>query len=536
LVLIPLWAPSDSDLGHAYSFYSTWRGALALSFLIAASALLIHLSLHPKNGARIEQSISRHFNGILLSYFAIYTATFATLAIAAYLRFHSDVDYANFLQSFYSAARGKFFSNCLANAPAEISIFADHNSPILFLIVPIYMLLPYPPALLVISTLILASTALILSRYLIRIVGLDHITTLCLCAAATLAPYYASQNFQGLSMEMFGPPLFILAFYLFEKGKFWPFMATLLVLNSVKEQVAIVMLVFVLLALLRKKSPRWAVCPLILNLAMIYLSFGLVIPHFRPTGAYKLLNPDVAMSLPEQAVAYLKHPASAFRHIAEPFRLTYIYIIAATNLFFLPFLALESLFLVPLFAKTLLFVGWAANIMSKHSLLLSGAMAVAVEKAVGRLSHTGARAGASGEQRHASQSRGVARVLAILLLASSIAHFPVWSKNIHLSKDANHDARIQLLEMVPREVPIALPQNMLTRFATRNKLYNAATPDGLSGFDMPVDYVVIDAAFHPEHYDYGALLREVNAAGGAYRGFKLTWQSQRLYLFERRGK
>lgn len=534
MALIPLWATSDSDLGHAYSFYFTWRGALALSLLIAFSALLIRTSLHPKNGARIEQFTSRHFNLILLSHFAIYTATFATLAIVAYLRFHSDVDYANFLQLFYSAARGKLLTNCLTNAPAEVSIFADHNSPILFLFVPIYVLLPYPPALLVISTLILASTALVLSRYLTKVVGLDHITTLCLCAAATLAPYYASQNFQGLSMEMFGPPLFILAFYLFEKGKFWPFMATLLVLNCIKEQVAIVMLVFVLLAVLRKKSARWAICPLVLNLAMIYLSFGLVIPHFRPTGAYKLLDPDVAMSLPEQALAYLKDPAMAIRQVTAPFRLTYIYVIAATNLFFLPFLALESLFLVPLFAKTLLFVGWAANIMSKHSLLLSGAMAVAVGKAVGRLSHTSARADASSEQRHASQSSGVARVLAILLLASSIAQFPVWLKNVHLSKEPNHDARIKLLEMVPREAPIALPQNMLARFGARNLLYNSATPDGLTGFDMPVDYVVIDAAFHPEHYDYDALLREVDAAGGLHKGFKLTWQAQGLYLFERR--
>lgn len=533
LVVIPLWAPNGSDLGQAYSFYSTWQGRVALGLLIAVSALCIHLSLHPQKGSRMERFAARHFSGILFSYFAIYTAVFATLAITAYLRFHSDVDYANFLQSFYSAAHGKFFTNCLANAPQEISIFADHNSPIMFLILPIYLLLPHPSVLLAISTLILASTALMLSRYLTRVLRLDHTAALCLCAAATLAPYYASQHFQGISMEMFGPPLFILAFYLFEKGRFWPFMATLFVLNSVKEQVAVVMLVFVLLALLRRKGPKWAIGPLLLNAAMIFLSFGVVIPHFRPTGAYKLLAPEAATSLSGQAIAYLKDPASAIRQVIEPFRLTYIYIVAATNLFFLPFLALESVFVIPSLAKNLLFVGWAANIMSKHALLLSGAMAVAVGKAVGRLARLNRPANTLAKDSNTAQSSGAARVLAILLLASSIAHIPVWSRNIDLSKDAKHDARVKLLELIPHEAPIALPQDMLTRFSTRNKLYNSATPDGLTGFDMPVDYVVIDTAFHPEHYDYPVLLREVEAAGGTHKGFRLMWHSDRLYLFER---
>jgi len=533
LVVIPLWAPTDSDLGQAYGFYSTWQGRLALGLLIAVSALFIHFSLHPQKGTRIERFAARHFASILFFYFAIYTAVFATLGVIAYLRFHSDVDYANFMQSFYSAARGKFFTNCLANAPHEISIFADHNSPIMFLILPIFMLLPHPSVLLVISTLILASTALLLARYLTRAVGLDRTTALCLCAAATLAPYYASQNFQGLSMEMFGPPLLILAFFLFERGEFWPFMASLLVLNSVKEQVAVVMMAFVLLSLLRRKDPRWAIGPLLLNAAMIFLSFGVVIPHFRPTGAYKLLAPDAAMSLTGQAAAYLSDPASAFRQLIEPFRLTYIYVIAATNLFFLPFLALESVFVVPSLAKNLLFVGWAANIMSKHALLLSGAMAVAVGKAIGRFAAHSRNTNRSMPERDAPHDGGWARVLAILLLASSIAHIPVWSKNIHLSKDANHDARVRLLELIPHETPIALPQNMLTRFSTRNKLYNSVTPDGLTGFDMPVDYVVIDTAFHPEHYDYEALVRKIATAGGIHKGFKLTWQSQGLHLFER---
>jgi len=534
LIIVPLWAPDDSDIGQAYGFYSTWQGKLALAALIIVAALAIHLCTHPRKGPKIERFATRYYNRLLLCYVVAYTATFATLAIIAYMRFHSDVDYANFLQSFYSASHGRFFTNCLANAPHEISIFADHNSPIMFIMLPIYMLMPYPSALLVVSTLILASTALVLSRYLTRIVGLNHITALCLCGAATLAPYLASQNFQGLSMEMFGPPLFILAFYLFEKGRFWPFMMTLLVLNSVKEQVAIVMLVFVLLALLRRKSLKWAIGPLVLNAAMIFISFGIVIPHFRPTGAYKVLNPDAAISLPQQAAAYLRNPASALQHVIEPFRLTYLYIIAATNLFFLPFLALESVFIVPSLAKNLLFVGWAANIMSKHALLMSGAMAVAVGNAVGRFARVERQLKRPNEGSHPAPNAISARVLAILLLASSVAHIPVWSKNIDLSRDANHDARLRLLELIPHEAPIALPQNMLTRFCTRNKLFNSATPDGLTGFAMPVDYVVLDTAFHPKHYDYEALLHDAAANDGVHKGFRLIWQSHKLHLFERR--
>ena len=532
LLIVPLWASRDSDLGQAYGFYADWPGRLALCALVGLAALAIHLSLHQQIGARIERFASQHFRKLLASYVVAYTAIFATLAIVSYLRFHSDVDYANFLQSLNSAAHGRFFTNCLANAPREISIFADHNAPIMFLLFPIYILLPYPSVLLIISTLILVSTAAILSRYLRRIVRLDHTTTLCLCMAATLAPYYASQNFEGLSMEMLGPPLFILALHLFEKERFWPFMVVLLFLNSVKEQVAIVMMVFVLIALVRKKGARWAIGPFLLNAMMIFISFGLVIPHFRPTGAYKLLNPDAGTSLAGQAMAYVGHPASAVQQVLAPFRLTYVYIVAATNLFFLPFLSLESLFILPSLAKNLLFVRWAANIMSKHALLMSGAMAVAVGKAVGKFDAAARRK--QGAVSSAALARNpTTRVLAILLLASSIAHIPVWSRNINLAKDANHEAKMKLLKLLPREAAIALPQDMLTRFSTRNKLYNSATPDGLTGFEMPVDYVVIETSFHPEHYDYASFLRSLEANQGEYKGFRLIWQSDGLYLFER---
>ncbi len=531
-LVVPLWASRDSDLGQAYGFYADWGGRLALCVLIALSALAIHVCLHPQIGTRVERFVTKHFRKLLASYVLAYTALFAALAIVAYLRFHSDVDYANFLQSLNSAAHGRFFTNCLSNAPREISIFADHNAPIMFLLLPIYMLLPYPSVLLVISTLILASTAVILSRYLTRIAGLDRTTTLCICMAATLAPYFVSQNFEGLSMEMFAPPLFVLAFYLFEKERFWPFMLVLLLLNSLKEQVAIVMMFFVLIALARRKGAKWAVGPFVLNAAMIFISFGLVIPHFRPTGAYKLLNPDAATSLAGQAMAYLRHPASAAEQVLAPFRLTYVYVIAATNLFFLPFMALESLFILPSLAKNLLFVRWAANIMSKHALLMSGAMAVAIGKGVGKFALVAHRKHDAVSPSASARSTAT-RVLAILLLASSIAHIPVWSRNVNLATEPNHESKVKLLKIIPRDAVIALPQDMLTRFSTRNKLYNSATPNGLTGFDMPVDYVVIDTSFHPEHYDYVAFLRSLEGNQGMHKGFKLTRRSDGLYLFER---
>ncbi|MCD6327299.1 DUF2079 domain-containing protein [bacterium] len=526
-VIVPLWAPQTSDLGLAYGFYSSWAGMAALLLLVVACATTIHLSVCPRTAPKIESFLARQNAKIIYGYFIIYAALFSTLAIIAYLRFHSDVDYANFLQSFFSAARGQFFTNCLANEPLEISLFADHNSPIMFLILPIYMLLPFPSSLLIISTLVLAATAPILYRYLSRTLRLDHTTSLAISAAITLAPYYASQHFEGLSMEMFAPPLFVLCYGLFERQKFVPFMLTLLVLNAVKEQVAIVMMVFVLIALIKRRDKKWVIGPLLLNAAMLIISFGIVIPYFRPTGDYKLLSPDTAASLPEQAMLYLKSPGLAVSHVLEPFRLTYLYIVLASNLFFLPFISLEGLFIVPSLAKNLLFVGWAANVMSKHSLLMSGAMAVVVGKSLLRLTRPKVASVGSVERGR------WARAIAILLLFSSIAHAPTWLRNIDLSKGPMHAAKVKLLDIIPSEVPIALPQDMLTRFSARNKLYNSATPFGITGFERDVDYVVIDEQFHPEHYDYEALLRDAADRNGLYMGFKLIWQCDSLHLFKR---
>ena len=526
VVIVPFWASEGSDLWDAFSFYASWYGKACLLGLVVLVGLAVYLCSSTAKRSAIEQFASRRFWTILLAYSAAYVLLFSTLAVIGYLNFHSDVDYANFLQSFYSAAHGKFFTNCLANEPEEISIFADHNSPIMLLMFPLYLLFPYPSVLLVVSTLILAAAGLVLARFLLEVAGLDHTTTLALCAAFTLMPYFASQHFEGLSMEMFGPLLFILCMLWFEKRQFWRFVAALLLLDCVKEQVAIVMMVFPILSLLRKRGARWVLTPLLLNGAMIYLSFCVVIPHFRPTGAYKALLPAGGTSLLQMAASYLKQPELALRQVLEPFRLTYLFTVFAPNLFILPLLCYESLFLVGPLAKNLLFVGWGANIMSKHSLLMAGIIGVAVGRALGRL----------GTAKRRDGREVWAWALAFVLLASAIVYTPVWARNVRLRAGPNVEARKKLLVLIPKGVPIALPQNMLARFCTRNKLYNSASPFGLTGFSRPVDYVVIDVSFHPEHYDYRRFVEALAANDGRVGEFRLIWESSGLYLFKRQAR
>lgn len=225
-----------------------------------------------------------------------YALVFLVVVIRKYNSFSifNPVDFAIYNQTFFNSIHGRLFQNSSYG-----SNFACHNSPFFFLLMPVYYLFRSPQTLLITKTLLLALSALPL--YLIIRDILSNRAIIALIAAFLFYPSLIAQNFV-VPHEMTYAPFFILfALYFYLRCRFWPFIFFLLISLSIKEQIGFVAFVFGLVSLVRKRSARWSVTPIVLGL--LWIAFSLwIINHFRnlyasPAGSAWFID-DLARRFP----------------------------------------------------------------------------------------------------------------------------------------------------------------------------------------------------------------------------------------------
>ena len=100
--------------------------------------------------------IKKHSNKILWVSIIIYILLFSFLSLKKYYAFgYNAFDLAIFNQVFFNTAEGRWFDMTINLN----SYLADHFTPIIFLLLPIYKLIPRPETLLILQTVILALSA-----------------------------------------------------------------------------------------------------------------------------------------------------------------------------------------------------------------------------------------------------------------------------------------------------------------------------------------------------------------------------------------
>jgi uncharacterized membrane protein len=216
-----------------------------------------------------------------------YAAYFSYITVIKHLSFNSTVmDLGLFDQILWSTLQGDFFWTSTEGGHCH---FARHNSPILFAILPLYLLLPRPETLLVLQSVLLALGGVPL--YLLAKDELGKTGGLAVSCAYLLYPPLHGVNLFDFHELAFAPVILFTCFYFLMKGKTNQFLAFAVLALMIKEDIAPIVALMAVYGLREKKYPdtrgRYALYGLIsLAIAWTLVSLLVITPCFSASGPY----------------------------------------------------------------------------------------------------------------------------------------------------------------------------------------------------------------------------------------------------------
>jgi uncharacterized membrane protein len=195
------------------------------------------------------------------------------------------VDTGIILNSLYNTSLGHFFYNSHELG----SHFGFHNSPILLLLYPLYLLIPNHWAL--ITPVIAGMAVSVPFVYRIARVWLAPGAALCLTAAYMVNPVVISQalpEFHEMNLAIL--PMVLILYHYFVTRKFGSCVLWIAVLMAVKESMSITVLALGVASLIQGRKWHWWAVPATMALAWTALSLGIVMPLFSSSGSVQIMR------------------------------------------------------------------------------------------------------------------------------------------------------------------------------------------------------------------------------------------------------
>lgn len=234
---------------------------------------------------------------IITLMFAILFTSYSIIRAEAWYKLHGDYGYdlEVFSESLDSTLSGRsfFFNMKEWQEFGAWSHFGAHNSPILFLLLPVYALYPSVYSLLVIQALAVAFASIILFE-LAREVLNDERKAFTVSLAYLLNPLtHGLIRYEFHPCVLGVPFMFLFAYYMARENIKKAFIAALFVL-SVKEDAGLFLIAYAIFEVLKKHgfkvkewfSERRAIGFGVLGAVWILTSIFVVIPQFNIHGVY----------------------------------------------------------------------------------------------------------------------------------------------------------------------------------------------------------------------------------------------------------
>lgn len=166
------------------------------------------------------------------------------------------------------------------------SYLGDHLELILAIIMPVYALAMSP------LTLVLAQLAFLIAPvwplWLIARRYLNERWSFVLCLAWLLSPFVQSIAAFEFHAMAFAPFFIFWAIYYYQRQRWGHFLAFFLICLAIREDIALTIMGFSLIALIEKRSLRWRIVPLIVGFVWFIIALKLS-PLFTGYGQYKFL-------------------------------------------------------------------------------------------------------------------------------------------------------------------------------------------------------------------------------------------------------
>jgi len=384
--------------------------------------------------------------------------------------------------------RGFMFSNFLYGSGA--SIFTVHINAIFIFIFPIFRIWPDYRFLLFMGDLALA-----LSAWPAYLIARRHFTaaiSLVFAAMVVLNPVITAQPGRGDFSEIrFMPVLFLTAFYLFEKKRFWMFALTSLAMMTIREDISLFVMFFGIYGLMQRRSLKWILGPFVAGLGW-FVAFGaILLAHLGPGGSAvraSLRYSNLGNSGGEIARTILFHPVKTLQAaLATPSHIGAAYGIFLISGLGIALFSGAIIFAIPAVAELML--QQTTTFVNFMAVPLAPTLTVAIILAISRIDRFCQR-------RYRMRTGAMAALVAVFVLFVTASSFHAWFNPDLYRPRYNYDAALQAFEQLPADARLMMPEFMLMYSApnqTVRGFHQVKYQEDFEGrFDLTEDYVFLD--------------------------------------------
>ncbi len=392
-----------------------------------------------------------------------------------------DFDLALRNQAFWRFLHGTGFVSTMDAYGTPISNFGVHSAYIYFPMLPIYALFPCPPTLMILQALMAALGGYLLFRCLKARFTSEIAIGITIVYWITV--FINGAVFFGVHEITFAPPFIVLMFDSFFKNNAKRFLLWTFVVLSIKETMPFVVVGFVILALIKRRSWVWWAIPGFMAAAFAAFNFGLVFPLLRSGMAHAYMGLDF---LPKSPGDWLK---------IAPLKLRYPFVLASAFLFVGPF-TMYALPALPEIAINMVSMNPNHTAFYAHYTIVI-AIVFLVSSAVA------IDAGSRNRflSRIAGDSRRAALWLVMVLILSQAVISPMWIPVLFPRDYSRKVGLWKLIRRIPPQATVMASHGFLAALSSRNRVYSFYnTFNRLKS----CDYLMIDESFRPSWYPQDA--------------------------------
>ncbi|MCX6357522.1 MAG: DUF2079 domain-containing protein [Candidatus Aureabacteria bacterium] len=339
-LLIPAAFIPDYAFGHGPGL------VISLAMLVVAFAgygALKFMLLSP--AAPVCKMKLARAGGVIMAIATVAWITYHIVqGIIKYYNFgYAGLDMGIFMQSFWTATRGELFRNTHEIYPVG-SRFGKHFAPFMFLILPAYAIVPHAGTLIVVNSLFLGLIGPAVHRLARR--GLGGYGALCFGLAALMYPALSYQARDPYYDMHYAPLLLLLALIAYRAKRLGLFCLCILFSCGVREDIALTVAIFGVIALIQRMPWRWVLLPFLIGFGWFMLASCVIVPAFGP-GTISIFYKGMGHSPLEMLRTLIADPVGYMQGFSSLgyFKLLYLMVIPLGFIF--PFLGIEIVGALP---------------------------------------------------------------------------------------------------------------------------------------------------------------------------------------------
>lgn len=466
------------------------------------------------------QVVLRREGLIVLGLAAVYLFVYGALSVLRHESYHSfGFDLGLFNQTFWNTTQGRPFESTMSQAqPIPHSLFGDHFSPILWVLVPFYYAYPHPETLVVVQTAALALGAW--PVYLLAKLKLPNGYPLLWVIAYFLFIPLAYINLDDFHEVTFAVAPLGFALYFVERGRTGPFLLSLLITFLVKEEMALIGAGFGVYVLLSRRSWKVGLGVLAGSLLAFAAVIQIVIPFFANGSPYPYIGErysEVGGSLRGIATTLVTDPLRIARSLLQPKKIYFVIALFGSTLGLSALAGWASVVLLPTLGYLLL-----SNYVPQFS-FTSQYSAPLIPLIVGTAILAMAR---MRESWHRPVMAAV--VVSSLVFSWGFGDMP-FSRKFDpglYTTPARYTTFVRYLSVIPRDATVSAENGFPSHLSERRYIYDY----GFEG-TQNADWVVLD--YEGTNYDLAAFDAQVVSVGAS--GYDEVASGYGLALFHKRG-